>query len=159
VRQTTSYLDWLSPEKRGGLNGSVQQHLLAVYPPESEIPKFFLDADLNAARPRRAVIENSRTSWFLYPNEERREGLASQVNLLRDHRAEVAAFLKTRGIIPAMPPGVRLVKWNLKEPPIAIEYHRGCHRPGEVCQSHSRRAARAPDESEAEVRLVRRAVD
>jgi hypothetical protein len=101
----------------------VQQHLLAVYPPESEIPKFFLDADLNAARPHRAVIENSRTSWFLYPNEERREGLASQVNLLRDHRAEVAAFLKTRGIIPAMPPGVRLVKWNLKEPPIAIEYH------------------------------------
>jgi hypothetical protein len=58
-----------------------------------------------------------------YPNEERREELASQVNLLRDHRAEVAAVLKTRGIIPAMPPGVRLVKWSLKEPPIAIEYH------------------------------------
>ena len=58
-----------------------------------------------------------------YPNEERREELAWQVNLLRDHRAEVAAFLKTRGIIPAMPPGVRLVAWNLKEPPIAIEYH------------------------------------
>lgn len=58
-----------------------------------------------------------------YPNEERREELASQVNLLRDHRAEVAAFLKTRGIVPVMPPGVRLVAWNLKEPPIAIEYH------------------------------------
>src|SRR5262249_11314326 len=58
-----------------------------------------------------------------YPDEERREELAAQVNFLRERRAQVAAFLKTRGIIPAMPPGVRLVKWSLKEPPIAIEYH------------------------------------
>ena len=58
-----------------------------------------------------------------YPDEDRREELSAQVNLLRDHRAEVAVFLKSRSIIPAMPPGVRLVNWSLKEPPIAIEYH------------------------------------
>lgn len=58
-----------------------------------------------------------------YPDKVRREELAAQINLLRDHRAEVAAFLKTRSNIPAMPPGVLLVNWSLKEPPIAIEYH------------------------------------
>ena len=42
---------------------------------------------------------------------------------LRKRKSDVAAFLRTRDAIPAMPPGVRLVKWNLKEPPIAVEYH------------------------------------
>jgi hypothetical protein len=51
--------------KRGGLNGSVQ-HLLAVYLPESEIPKFFLEADLSAALPHRARLENVLTSPFVY---------------------------------------------------------------------------------------------
>ena len=50
-------------ENPGGLNGSVQ-HLLAVYLPESEIPKFFLDADLIAVPPRRAPLENTLTSLF-----------------------------------------------------------------------------------------------
>jgi len=58
-----------------------------------------------------------------YPNEERREELASQVNILRDHRAEVAAFLKTRGIIPAMPPGVRLVHWEPKPAPVILTHY------------------------------------
>jgi hypothetical protein len=58
-----------------------------------------------------------------YPNEERRGELAAQVSYLRERRAEVAALLKARSIIPTMPPGVRLIAWNLKEPPIVIEYH------------------------------------
>jgi hypothetical protein len=58
-----------------------------------------------------------------YPNEERLEALASQVNLLRDHRAEVAAFLKTRGVIPAMPPGVRLVHWEPKPAPVILTHY------------------------------------
>jgi hypothetical protein len=41
--------------------------------------------------------------------------------MVRDHRAEVAELLKRRSIIPPMPPGVRLIGWQLKEPPIAIE--------------------------------------
>jgi hypothetical protein len=53
----------IPPDKRGGLNGSVQ-HLLAVYLPEFEIPKFFLDADLSAVRLCRALLENTLTSLF-----------------------------------------------------------------------------------------------
>jgi len=56
-----------------------------------------------------------------YPDEQRRQKLAGQVALLRDHRPEVTAFLKTRTITPAMPPGVRLIEWKLKEPPVAID--------------------------------------
>src|ERR1039458_10539231 len=52
--------------KTGGLHRSVQ-HLLAVYLPEFENPKFFLDADLSAAPPRRVLLENTRS-------EERRVG-------------------------------------------------------------------------------------
>jgi hypothetical protein len=40
-----SDFDFPIPEKRGGLNGSVQD-LLAVYLREFQIPKFFLDVDL-----------------------------------------------------------------------------------------------------------------
>lgn len=56
-----------------------------------------------------------------YPDEERREELAAQVSFLRERRAEVTAFLKARRIVPPMPPGVRLINWHLKEPPVAIE--------------------------------------
>jgi hypothetical protein len=56
-----------------------------------------------------------------YPDEERRAELAEQVAALRDRRDEVAAYLKSRSRIPPMPEGVRLVRWELKEPPVAIE--------------------------------------
>lgn len=58
-----------------------------------------------------------------YPDEGQREELAEQVAFLRAHREQVTAFLRERGVIPPMPPGVRLISWNLKHPPIAIEYH------------------------------------
>jgi hypothetical protein len=56
-----------------------------------------------------------------YPDEEQRGQLSRQVALLRPHKSEVAAFLKVRGIIPSMPAQVRLLEWELKEPPVAIE--------------------------------------
>jgi hypothetical protein len=56
-----------------------------------------------------------------YPDEERRAELAEQIAALRDLRDEVAAYLKSRSRIPPMPEGVRLVRWELKEPPVAIE--------------------------------------
>ena len=56
-----------------------------------------------------------------YPDEERRTELAEQIALLREQRAEVAAYPKVRSAIPPMPRGVRLIEWNLKEPPVAIE--------------------------------------
>jgi hypothetical protein len=56
-----------------------------------------------------------------YPDDERRRELAKQIALLRDHRTEVAAYLKARGAETPMPKGVRLLNWNLKEPPVGIE--------------------------------------
>src|SRR5450631_3927753 len=55
---------WIAPDKRGGLNGSVQ-HLLAVYLLEFQIPMFFSDADLSAAPPRRAQLVNALTNLFV----------------------------------------------------------------------------------------------
>jgi hypothetical protein len=57
--------------------------------------------------------------WF--PKSDQREQLAPQVIFLRAHRNEVVEFLRLRDSIPAMPPGVRLVRWDLKQPPVAIE--------------------------------------
>lgn len=56
-----------------------------------------------------------------FPEPQQREQLALQVAFLRAHRQEVAQFLRLRLSIPLMPPGVRLVRWNLKQPPVAIE--------------------------------------
>ncbi len=59
--------------------------------------------------------------WF--PDRQRRDDLAVQIAFLRDHRSEVANLLKARSAIPAMPRGVRLVQWNLKEPPVCLEVY------------------------------------
>ncbi len=40
---------------------------------------------------------------------------------LRAHRDEVMALLRQRAEIPPVPPGVRLLGWSLKQPPVAIE--------------------------------------
>ena len=40
---------------------------------------------------------------------------------LRLRRSDVLTALRRRNTIPLMPPGVRLLGWHLKEPPIAIE--------------------------------------
>jgi hypothetical protein len=56
-----------------------------------------------------------------FPTADQREQVSRQVTFLRAHRKEVAEFLRLRHSIPAMPPGVRLVGWDLKQPPVAIE--------------------------------------
>ena len=56
-----------------------------------------------------------------YQDEMQRQELAKQVGLLRTRRVEVAELLRVRATIPEMPPGVRLIRWNLKQPPVAIE--------------------------------------
>jgi hypothetical protein len=58
---------------------------------------------------------------ILFPEPQRREELAGQVAFLRAHRDEVAEFLRKRAAIPPMPPGVRLLGWHFKEPPVAIK--------------------------------------
>ena len=49
------------------------------------------------------------------------EEIAPMLDELRAHRDEVVRVLQQRQEVPAMPPGVRLVRWSLKEPPVAIE--------------------------------------
>jgi hypothetical protein len=58
---------------------------------------------------------------ILFPEPRQREELAGQVAFLRTHRDEVAEFLRKRVAIPRMPPGIRLLEWHPKEPPVAIE--------------------------------------
>jgi hypothetical protein len=58
---------------------------------------------------------------ILFPEPQQREELAGQVAFLRAHRDEEAEFLRKRAAIPPIPPGVRLLGWHLKEPPVAIE--------------------------------------
>jgi hypothetical protein len=55
-----------------------------------------------------------------YPDNERREEFAGQIALLRDQRAEVAAYLKARSAIPPMSEGVRPFRWEPKPAPIAL---------------------------------------
>src|SRR5215470_9714471 len=50
----------IAPEKRGGLKGSTQ-HWIAVYPPEFEIPTFFVAVDSDAERSRPGPTASSRT--------------------------------------------------------------------------------------------------
>ena len=43
------------------------------------------------------------------------------VEELRAHRDEVVRVLQQRQEVPAMPPGITLISWDLKRPPVAIE--------------------------------------
>lgn len=45
---------------------------------------------------------------------------APLLNDLRDHRDAVIEFLRSRSVTPAMPEGVRLVKWEPKAPPVVL---------------------------------------
>jgi len=58
---------------------------------------------------------------ILYTEDGQRERLTDQIEFLRAHRDDVVTWLKSRAKAPAMPHGVRLVFWELKEPPVAIE--------------------------------------
>lgn len=43
------------------------------------------------------------------------------LDAVKAEKEALIAYLRTRAVIPAMPPGVSLVVWKLKEPPVAIE--------------------------------------
>ena len=49
------------------------------------------------------------------------EEMAPLLEQLRPYRDEVLEILRERQEVPAMPPGIALISWNLKEPPVAIE--------------------------------------
>lgn len=50
------------------------------------------------------------------------EQVTPLLDQLRANKDAVVEVLRQREALPAVPPGVRLVSWNLKEPPMAIEY-------------------------------------
>jgi hypothetical protein len=56
-----------------------------------------------------------------FPEPFQRDGLAGQIAFLRANKEKVVECLQRRGAIPSMPEGVRLIEWNLMEPPIIIE--------------------------------------
>jgi hypothetical protein len=64
------------------------------------------------------VLDGDRIRYSVPSEDAEARALLAE---LRKHREKVRAFLRARAAVPAMPPGVRLVKWNLREPPAAIE--------------------------------------
>ena len=42
---------------------------------------------------------------------------------LRKRKSDVVELLRARNSTPAMPPGVRLIEWRLKEPPVCLEVY------------------------------------
>lgn len=66
------------------------------------------------------LLEDDRVRVW-YPDDERRKKVAEQIALLRVQRVEVAAYLKARNEIPSMPKGVRLIRWEPKSAPVAID--------------------------------------
>lgn len=57
----------------------------------------------------------------LLQSEAQRESLANQIGFLRAHQNDLVAWLKARVTASPMPPGIRLLHWQLKEPPVAVE--------------------------------------
>lgn len=49
------------------------------------------------------------------------EELESLIPQLRAHKEAVREVLRQRETVPKMPDGVRLITWQLKEPPVALE--------------------------------------
>ena len=58
---------------------------------------------------------------FRLLDEGQRESLAREIAFLREHRNDVVVWLKARATVPEMPVGVKLLHWQLKEPPVAVE--------------------------------------
>ncbi len=65
------------------------------------------------------VLDGDRIRYSVPSEDAEARALLAE---LRKHREQVRAFLRARAAIPAMPPGVRLIAWDLREPPVAIEY-------------------------------------
>lgn len=77
------------------------------------------------------VLDGDRIRYSVPSEDAEARSLLTE---LRKDREKVRAFLRARAAIPAMPPGVRLVAWELKEPPVAIEYHAVVTDPGKFAR-------------------------
>jgi hypothetical protein len=66
------------------------------------------------------VLDGDRIRYSIPSEDAEARALLAE---LRKDREKVKAFLRARVAIPTMPVGVRLVAWELKEPPVALEYY------------------------------------
>jgi hypothetical protein len=78
------------------------------------------------------VLDGDRIRYSIPSEDAEARALLAE---LRKDREKVRAFLQMRAAIPAMPPGVCLVAWELKEPPVAIEYHAVVTDPGKFARA------------------------
>jgi hypothetical protein len=78
------------------------------------------------------VLDGERIRYTVPTDDAEARALLAE---LRKHREGVRAFLRARAVIPPMPAGVRLVAWELKEPPVAIEYHAVVIDPGKFARA------------------------
>lgn len=63
------------------------------------------------------TLQGERIRYSIPSGDAMARGLLAE---LRERKPEVTDVLRARA---ATPPGVRIIGWNLKEPPIAIEYY------------------------------------
>jgi hypothetical protein len=63
------------------------------------------------------TLDGERIRYSIPSGDAEARGLLAE---LRERKPEVTGLLRVRA---AMHPSVRLVAWNLKDPPIVIEYH------------------------------------
>ena len=63
------------------------------------------------------TLDGERIRYSIPSGDAAARGLLAE---LRERKPEVSYLLRVRA---ATPPGVRIIGWNLKEPPVAIEYY------------------------------------
>jgi hypothetical protein len=66
------------------------------------------------------VLDGDRIRYSVPSEDAEARALLAE---LRKHREKVRAFLQERAVIPAMPPGVRLVHWEPKPAPVILTHY------------------------------------
>jgi hypothetical protein len=66
------------------------------------------------------VLDGDRIRYSVPSEDAEARALLAE---LRKHREKVRAFLQERAAIPAMPPGVRLVRWEPKAAPVILTHY------------------------------------
>jgi hypothetical protein len=66
------------------------------------------------------VLDGDRIRYSVPSEDAEAHALLTE---LRKHREKVRVFLQERAVIPAMPPGVRLVHWEPKPAPVILTHY------------------------------------
>jgi hypothetical protein len=66
----------------------------------------------------RLMLDGDRIRYSIPKGSPKAQAL---LEIVRTEKQALVAYLRARAVAPAMPPGVVLMEWTLKEPPVAIE--------------------------------------